>query len=101
MHTPAAGSGRRLNLRSLVLGIVVVLVGIGVLIGGVAAQLAGSVCSVSRRCSAEPCSPSRGPGLRRTLDASSRSARKNAEAAGERLGDRLGRRWDQRMEGER
>lgn len=100
MHTPAVGSGHRLNLRSLVLGIVVVLVGIGLLIGGVAAQqlwlgllgfaamLGGAVLAFTKSNA--------------TAEAgdSSKSTRSRAGNA-ERLSDRLGRRWDERMEGER
>ena len=100
MHAPAAGSGRRLNLRSLVLGILVMLVGVGALIGGVAAQqfwlgligfaamLGGAVLAFAKT---EAVGPVEGD--------SGGSSRKGA--AEESLGDRLGRRWDQRMDGER
>lgn len=99
MHAPAAGSARRLNLRSLVLGIVVMLIGVGAMIGGVAAQqlwlgllgfaamLGGAVLAFAR---SEGASSSDG-------GASGSAQQRDAES----LGDRLGRRWDQRMDGER
>lgn len=88
----------RTNYRSLVLGIIVCIVGIGVLIGGVAAQqlwlgligfavMLGGVLLVFARGSEEelvsenPASPKR------------REAR-------ESLSERMERRWDERMEGE-
>jgi hypothetical protein len=106
MQAPAVGSTRRLNLRSLVLGILVVLVGIGVLIGGVASQLlwlgligfaamlGGAVLAFSKTDAAGSQDAASG------LGGSSGSPSKG-RAAGESLGDRMSRRWDQRMDGER
>lgn len=93
------GARAQLNLRSLVLGIVVVLVGLAALIGGVAAQqlwvgvigfavmLGGVLLSLSKR------------GAAATVDQEG-VPRGGAEAR-ESLSDRLGRRWDERLEGER
>lgn len=103
LQAPAAGSVRRVNLRSLVLGILVMLVGVGVLIGGVAAQqlwlgligfaamLGGAVLAFARSDAAA--ADSTAPGSQ-----SQGSARAQAS---ESLSDRLGRRWDERMDGER
>lgn len=103
MQTPAAGSGRRLNLRSLVLGIVVMLVGVGVLIGGVAAQLlwlgligfaamlGGAVLAFTKTDAVDTVG---GPGTGSPSSA-------GPARGGETLSDRMGRRWDERMEGER
>lgn len=93
------GSNRRINLRSLVLGIVVVLAGVGVLIGGVAAQqlwlgligfavmLGGTVLAFTRTESAG--------------HAEKRPADVGGKPSGESFGDRMNRRWDERMGGER
>ncbi|WP_336659199.1 DUF3040 domain-containing protein [Leucobacter sp. USHLN153] len=97
-----AGSSqhRRLNYRSLVLGIVVVILGIGVLIGGVAAQqlwlgligfavmLGGVMLMLSRRSS-------------ETLTVeditSAQSGGGSAKPAKESFSERMERRWDERM----
>ncbi|MBK0419218.1 DUF3040 domain-containing protein [Leucobacter sp. CSA1] len=104
MHT-ASGSRRRVSYRALVLGIVVALVGVGVLIGGVAAQqlwlgligfavmLGGAVLVFSPR-GEEPVGDARveqGPG----------GAGDGGAAARETLSERMERRWNERMEGER
>lgn len=98
MHTPEA-SGRRVNLRSLVLGILGVLIGVGVLVGGVAAQqlwlgligfavmLGGTVLAFTR----SEAQPQAGPAKR---ESGNRVAR-------ESFSDRMNRRWDERMEGDR
>lgn len=103
MQTPAAGSGRRLNLRSLVLGIVVMLISVGVLIAGVAAQqlwlgligfagmLGGAVLAFTKTEGGVPGGDA---------SAAHGASPKGAPPA-ESLSDRLGRRWDERMEGER
>ena len=103
MHAPAAGSGRRLNLRSLVLGIIVMLVGVGLLIAGVASQLlwlgligfaamlGGAVLAFTKTEAAGVESAARPTG----------GVPSSNHAVGETLGDRLNRRWDQRMDGER
>ncbi|MBN9613269.1 MAG: DUF3040 domain-containing protein [Actinobacteria bacterium] len=94
-----AGSGqrRRLNLRSVVLGLLVGVVGIGVMIGGVAAQqlwlgligfalmLGGAVLAFTRR------EEDLGD-----FDESGQSA-----SAHESFSERMERRGDQRMEGDR
>lgn len=102
MQTPASGSGRRFNLRSLVLGILIVLAGVGLLIGGVAAQqlwlgligfvamLGGAVLAFTKtEASSMVPGDSTGAGKASRGD------------AGESLSDRMSRRWDQRMDGER
>jgi len=95
-----SGASRRLNLRSLVLGIVVGLVGIGVLIGGVAAQqlwlgligfavmLGGAVLAFTRSESGE-------------LGGQDPSRPERRASDRESFSERMSRRWDERMEGER
>ncbi len=102
----APGARSRLNLRSLVLGIVVGLVGLAVLIGGVAvhqlwlgvigfAVMFGGVLLVfSKRDSGA------GAGVDDRAAARSNGGRANA-AARESFSDRMNRRWDERMEGDR
>ena len=101
-----AGSAepRRLNYRSLVLGVIVVVAGIGVLVAGVAVQLlwlglvgfaimlGGVVLMLSRRSSAPL-----------TVDdiTSASAGPRAAKSSRESLSERMERRWDQRMEGER
>ncbi len=95
-----AHASTRLNLRSLVLGILVVLAGIGALIAGAAFQmfwlglvgfaimLAGSLLAFSKRES--------------DLDASpGGSGTTKARESRESLSDRMNRRWEERMDGER
>ena len=95
-----AHASTRLNLRSLVLGILVVLAGIGALIAGAAFQmfwlglvgfaimLAGSLLAFSKRES--------------DLDASTGgSGTTKARQSRESLSDRMNRRWEERMDGER
>ncbi|PII81289.1 hypothetical protein BMH32_00990 [Leucobacter sp. OLJS4] len=100
----STGERRRVDLRSLVLGIVVVLVGVGVLIGAVAASqlwlglvgfvvmLGGAVLALTRRTPAEPGE------VHEPVAAGGR-----AHSGGRRsnMNERLERRWDERMEGER
>ncbi|MGK0716037.1 DUF3040 domain-containing protein [Leucobacter sp. W1153] len=100
----AQGAHAQFNLRSLVLGIVVGLVGIGVLVGGVAAQqlwlgvigfavmLSGALLAFSKREAAEP---------ERSSSASVGGSATPASAQKESFSDRMQRRWDERMEGER
>ncbi|WP_336650785.1 MULTISPECIES: DUF3040 domain-containing protein [unclassified Leucobacter] len=99
------GARRRLNYRSLVLGIVVVLVGLGVLVGGVAAQqlwlgligfaamLGGVMLMFARGSSADA---NDGASLGKPGDASGARA-----SSRESFSERMERRWDERMEGER
>lgn len=92
-----SGVRRRFNLRSVVIGIVLGLVGLGVLIAGVAAQqlwlglvgfaaMLGGVVLASTKGAADPAGDA-GQGRK--------------PQARESLGDRMNRRWDQRMDGER
>jgi len=102
MQTPS-GSRKRLNLRSVVLGIVLGIVGLGVLIGGVAAQqlwlgligfaimLGGALLAFTRK----------GGDAVETGAASSQGDRGRGAHPQESFGDRMSRRWDERMEGER
>jgi len=96
-----SGSSRRLSLRSLVLGILLGLVGVGLLIGGVASQqlwlgligfavmLGGAVLAFTRtEADGDLLDDAGDPQRRRSADRES-------------LSDRMGRRWDERMEGER
>lgn len=94
--TPASA---RFNLRSLVLGILVVIVGIGCLIAGAGMQLfwlgligfvvmlAGTLLAFSKR--------------EVDLDAAPQANRGSAPKARESMQDRANRRWEQRMDGER
>lgn len=100
VQTGAAGR-RTVNYRSLVLGVVVLLVGIGVLIGGVMAQqlwlgligfaamLGGVLLMLARGSSATDASQQ---------DSAGSSKKK---AARESFSERMERRWDERMEGDR
>lgn len=97
----ASGSRAPLNLRSLVFGILLVLVGIGLLLTGVAlpqlwlgvlgfaVMLGGALLAFSKRGDGEAHGQASTPGSPK------------ATASRESLTDRLERRWDQRMEGER
>ncbi|MFT4232057.1 MAG: DUF3040 domain-containing protein [Leucobacter sp.] len=88
-------SRRRVNYRSLVLGILVVLVGVGVLIGGVAVQqlwlgligfavmLGGVLLMFSRGSEAETERLKESPA--------------KGDAPRESLSERMERRWDERM----
>ncbi|EYT53856.1 membrane protein [Leucobacter sp. UCD-THU] len=99
------GARCRMNYRSLVLGIVVVLVGLGVLVGGVAAQqlwlgligfaaMLGGVMLMFVRGSETNLSADAVPG-ENPGDSGAQSA------ARESFSERMERRWDERMEGER
>lgn len=93
----SAGAPRRFNMRSLVLGILLLIAGVGLLIAGVAIQqlwlgligfaamVGGVVLSFAKSDTAEsgPVPPG------------------GAAAPRESLADRMERRWDQRMDGER
>lgn len=103
MQTVSA-SRRRVNYRSLVLGIIVVLVGVGVLVGGVAAQqlwlgligfaaMLGGVMLMFRR------GPE--PSIESELDAGAKSGGGEGAAGRSSLSERMERRWDERMGGER
>ncbi|GAA1614527.1 DUF3040 domain-containing protein [Leucobacter chromiireducens] len=94
---------RRLNYRSLVLGIVVLLVGVGALIGGVAAQqlwlgligfavMVGGVTLMMSRGSETVT-------VEDVLNGGGPSGKSSAPR--ESLSERMERRWDERMEGER
>lgn len=99
------GARRRVNYRSLVLGIIVAIVGIGVLVGGVAAQqlwlgligfavmLGGVMLMFARGSDVDP-------GVEAILgDADGGSGARSATR--ESFSERMERRWDERMEGER
>lgn len=89
----------RTNYRSLVLGIIVCLVGIGVLIGGVAAQqLWLGLIGFAAMLGGVLLMFARGPEVEATLEGGS-SAKKNEQR--ESFSERMERRWDERMEGER
>lgn len=95
----ASTSQHRVNYRSLVLGIIVAVVGIGVLIGGVAAQLlwlgligfaimlGGVMLMLSRSAEAEVSTDDLPPS--------------RAKESRESFSERMERRWDERMGGER
>ena len=96
------GMRRRVNYRSLVLGAIVVLVGVGVLIGGVAAQqlwlglvgfaaMLGGVMLMLSRGTDEPVdgAPVGGSGTG------------SGGAPKESFSERMERRWDERMGGDR
>lgn len=101
----AQGVHAQFNLRSLVMGIVIGLVGIAVLVAGVAAQqlwlgvigfaimLGGSLLAFSKR---ESAGANSGTAAQRgaTHSAGPRQVK-------ESFSDRMQRRWDERMEGER
>lgn len=94
----ASTSQRRVNYRSLVLGIIVAVLGIGVLIGGVAAQLLwlglvgfaimlGGVMLMLARGS--------------ETEVPAEQEQSSPKASRESFSERMERRWDERMEGER
>ena len=97
----ASGSPAKLNMRSLVLGILVILAGIGVLLAGVGLQmlwlgligfammLGGTLLAFSKREEHIEDTPF------------SRSSQLQATADRETLTDRMNRRWDERMGGDR
>ncbi|MHA3684551.1 DUF3040 domain-containing protein [Leucobacter sp. HY1910] len=100
-----SGSRRRVNYRSLVLGIILALVGIGVLVGGVAAQqlwlgligfaaMLGGVLLMFTPGKADVPEPGE--------NASGHSGGQRKERTPrESFSDRMERRWDERMEGDR
>lgn len=95
----AAPASSRFNLRSLVLGIVVVLAGIGALVAGAGLQvfwlgllgfvvmLLGTLLAFSKREVVDAGSPT--------------GAAPSQQRPKESLQDRLNRRWEERMDGER
>lgn len=95
----SSGVPRRFNYRSLVLGTLLALAGVGALIGGAAAQqtwlgmigfvgmLAGVLVMFSRREEVDP------------MDARPEAGHQ-ASAAKESLSERMERRWDERMGGQ-
>lgn len=95
-----APSRARLNLRSLVLGIIVVLAGVAALVAGVGLQqfwigivgfavmLGGTLLAFSKRETGD------GPEAKGSDGESRAKAR-------ESFTDRMNRRWDERMDGER
>lgn len=93
---------RKLNYRSTVLGCLVILVGIGVLVGGVAAQqiwlgligfvvMLGGVILALRRTE-------RADGAAGQESEGGGSGRPSAPSSKESLSERMERRWDKRME---
>lgn len=92
---------RRVSYRSLVLGIVVVLVGIGVLIGGVAAQLLWlGLIGFAVMVGGVTLMMSKGSESVTVEDVLSGGSTSRG-ASRESLSERAERRWDERMEGER
>ncbi len=97
MQTATAST--RLNLRSLVLGILVVLAGVGALIAGAGLQmfwlglvgfvvmLAGTLLAFSKR--------------EARSDGAMSSGASSAPEARESFSDRMSRRWEERMDGDR
>ncbi|MCB1273712.1 MAG: DUF3040 domain-containing protein [Leucobacter sp.] len=98
-----AGSAtpKSFNMRSLALGILLALIGIGVMVGGVAAQqlwlgligfaaMLGGVVLAFRR-SEDPADPGATAGKTKTARSKS----------GASFSDRMEERWNQRMEGDR
>ncbi|MGO1538980.1 MAG: DUF3040 domain-containing protein [Leucobacter sp.] len=95
------GAPRRINYRSLLLGVVAAVIGVGLLVGGVAAQqlwlgligfaimLGGVLLAFSR------------PSGDDVTAAPTESKAPSSESAKESLSERFERRWDQRMGGER
>ncbi len=101
MQTGSA-TRRRLNYRSLVLGIVVSIVGIGVLIGGVAAQqLWLGLIGFALMVGGVTLMMSRGSETLTVEDVMQGGAKSGSRATRESLSERAERRWDERMEGER
>lgn len=91
---------RRTSYRSLVLGIIVVLAGVGAMIGGVAAQqlwlgligfaaMVGGVLLMTSGGEETDLAPA----------SDDRGARGAKKEAGESLSERMERRWDERMGG--
>lgn len=95
-------SRRRVNYRSLVLGIVVVLVGVGALIGGVAAQLLWlGLLGFAVMVGGVTLMMSRGSEDITVEDALRGGSDSSGQVNRESLSERMERRWDERMEGER
>jgi len=99
MQTPS-GIKRTLNLRSLVLGIVLAIIGVGVLIGGVASRqlwlgLVGFACMLGGVVLA---SSMHGASVENAdLSSGARAAKPQREG----FSERMSRRWDERMDGDR
>ncbi|MBL3700099.1 DUF3040 domain-containing protein [Leucobacter luti] len=93
---------RRVNYRSLVLGIIVVIVGIGALIGGVAAQLLWlGLIGFAVMIGGVTLMLSRSSDAVTVDDVLNGGKSPRGGAARESLSERAERRWDERMEGER
>ena len=95
--------GRKLNLRSLVLGIVVAIVGVLSLLAGVTAQqpwlgIIGFLVMLGGALLAFGTSSQSGAGAESTSPQGGKAPR---NVARESLSERAERRWDERMEGER
>lgn len=89
----------RTNYRSLVLGIIVCIVGIGVLIGGVAAQqLWLGLIGFAAMLGGVLLMFARGPEVEAVPENGSAGKKKEER---ESFSERMERRWDERMEGER
>ncbi|QIM18318.1 DUF3040 domain-containing protein [Leucobacter coleopterorum] len=89
----------RTNYRSLVLGTIVCIVGIGVLIGGVAAQqLWLGLIGFATMLGGVLLMFARGPDAEATDEEGSPMKKKEER---ESFSERMERRWDERMEGER
>lgn len=100
VQTPS-GPRRQLNLRSVVLGILLGLVGVGVLILGVAMQqLWLGLVGFAAMMGGTVLAFTRGKDIDADLFAELDSE-KRAGSAKESLSDRLEKRWDERMGGER
>ena len=95
-------SRSRVNYRSLVLGIIVVLVGIGVLIGGVAAQLLWlGLIGFAVMIGGVTLMLSRGSDTVTVEDVLNGGNSSRSGSTRESFSERAERRWDERMEGER
>ncbi len=104
MQAPS-GVKRTLNLRSLVLGIVLAIVGIGVLVGGVASQqlwigLIGFGCMLGGVVLASSMHGVQGDDGGASV-AGAKPGSSSAKGRREGLSERMSRRWDERMDGDR
>lgn len=95
VHTPS-GVKRAINFRSLVLGIILALIGVGLLIGGVAAQqLWLGLIGFAAMLGGAVLASARGDITPEDVI----TAQQRASNGG--LSERLNKRWDERMDGER
>lgn len=100
------GSTRKLNLRSLVLGIVCVLIGVGILIGGVASQqlwlgLIGFAAMLGGAVLAFTGKDARGETGARPGAGAKPASPSGRQPSRESLNEKMNRRWDERMGGDR